>query len=410
MKQYLIVNREWKVLYGDYELTLLNWESGKILEIYGAKFKLFKMWHQGQPIMVESTNNKVKELIELIKINNIGKFENKYYVNEEYHIGKMRDLYSEKRAKLTRVFLELPGKCSYNCNYCLKKKTSPCWVCGKSENGMKVNLNVYYQIIDMLSKQGCEQIVFHGGNVFEYSDFLPLLKKVEECHIHPCILMDEKLIEKIEIDKIIDFNPVLVISVDCTEEINIEQFQYIKKSMCENDIDIKFSVILSQKTVEFYSKLEKEINAYDNDIINISLVTKEKITQEELNTTCFIENIQIKELRVLSQMNMCMAGMIAINSQLEVKPCPHMKQFVLGRMQVIGDKLSYIKEKNNITLSDFWLTSKSYIDQCSKCSKKYICMDCRALELVYGVESQGQYRKRECSYHKKSQQCIRNDL
>lgn len=409
MKPYLVLNSEWKVLYGDYELTLLNLQSGQSFEIHGSKFKLFRMWHHGEPVQINSENSVVKELIKFIKTNNIGEFEESFYVNEEYRIGKVLELYSEKRVRLTRVFLEIAGKCFENCDYCSKKMTSPCWVCGKPKNSRKIGVDIYCQIIDMLSQQGCEQVVIHGGNVFNYPDLIILLEQMQECNICPCILISETLLNKIDFNIITAFNASVVVSVDCTKEVTIEKFIYLQKFLLEYNIDIKFSVILSKDTIGDYLKLEEKLDTCCSDIVNISLITEEKITQEELEGVCFVRDIGQEEFKILSQMNMCMAGMVAINSFLEVNPCPYMKQYVLGKILQIDNKLMYIKGKSDITLSDFWLTSKSYIEQCSGCSKKHICMDCRAVELMYGEKSDSRFRKREC-YYKNFQKFISNDL
>lgn len=398
MKQYLILNSEWKVLYGDFELTLLNLQSGQILEINGFEFKLFKMWHHGEPVQINSEDNRVKELIEFIKIHNIGKFEESFYVSEEYHIGKVRELYSEKRVRLTRAFLEIAGTCFEDCDYCSKKMTSPCWVCGKPENNEEIGINIYCQIIDLLSQQGCEQIVIHGGNVFEYSHLSILLKQMEECNICPCILTSEALLSKMDFNIVTDFNVSVVVSVDCTKEVMIEKFIHLQKFFLEYNVDVKYSVILSKNTIRDYLKIENELDIHCKDIVNVSLITEEKITQEELEGICLVRDIGQEEFKILSQMNMCMAGMIAINSFLEVTPCPYMRKFIFGKILMINNKLKYVKETDDITLSDFWLTSKPYIEQCSGCSKMHICMDCRAVELMYGKKTDSRFRKRECYY------------
>lgn len=398
MERYLVLNSEWKVLYGDYELTLLNLQSGQNLEINAAKFKLFRMWHHGEAVQINSEDSVVKELIEFIKINNIGEFEERFYVNEEYHIGKVRELYSEKRVRLTRVFLEIAGTCLEDCDYCSKKVTSPCWVCGKPKNSEEIGVEDYCQIVDMLSQQGCEQIVIHGGNVFKYPDLPVLLKQIEECNICPCILVAERLLDEVDFDMVTAFNASIVVSIDCTKEFTIEKVIHLQKSLSEHDADIKFSVILSKDTIEDYLELENKLDTCCSSIVNISLVTEEKITQEELEGICLVKDIGQEEFKLLSQMNMCMAGMIAINSFLEVNPCPHMEQFIFGKILRIDNKLVYIKENSDITLSDFWLTSKPYMEQCAGCSKKHICMDCRAVELMYGENSDSRFRKRECHY------------
>ncbi|AFK21858.1 radical SAM protein [Pyrococcus sp. ST04] len=77
-----------------------------------------------------------------------------------------------------------------------------------------------------------------------------------------------------------------------------------------------------------------------------------------------------------TQYNNCMAGLVAITPDGFAVPCPLLRKFVVG--DITKESLRKILKKQR--LKKFWKLTKDYIEGCNKCSLRYICHDCRALE------------------------------
>ncbi|WP_231845556.1 radical SAM protein [Pyrococcus abyssi] len=83
----------------------------------------------------------------------------------------------------------------------------------------------------------------------------------------------------------------------------------------------------------------------------------------------------------------CMAGLIAISPEGFVTPCPLLRKIIVG--DITKESLRKIVKKQK--LRRFWKLTKDDIEPCSRCSFRYVCHDCRALEYqatgeLFGME------------------------
>ncbi len=72
----------------------------------------------------------------------------------------------------------------------------------------------------------------------------------------------------------------------------------------------------------------------------------------------------------------CLYGTLSIDSSGNIFPCPYMKNENLGN---VDDNVIYDIFENK--LSRYWSLSLSELENCSDCSLKYACTDCRAYEV-----------------------------
>jgi len=83
----------------------------------------------------------------------------------------------------------------------------------------------------------------------------------------------------------------------------------------------------------------------------------------------------------------CMSGLVAISPEGFATPCPLLRKFIVG--DVTKESLKTIVKKQR--LRKFWKLTKDKIETCKRCSFRYMCHDCRALEYqatgeLFGVE------------------------
>lgn len=378
MKKYMIINNKYSVEYGKYELTLINFEKGDYYSLNGSQYEIFKQWHKNKPINTDALTEEEEGLYLFLKSSGIASFKDKYYATESYNIGKRIMLYNEKKCKLSRVFIELGSEES---SEQMSNLTSPCWVCRSHQKITIPDESIYIRLIEKLSGNGCDQIVLYGGDILSCSSAEAIMKAADEAYIQLCIIVSEDMLTESAIKTAVENNAVLVVTIDLSKTFDINKFMNIYKMLCDKNATAKYSFIISSETMKEYKSYEEKIFSLGAEIVNVSLMMENSISESELSEICMINSVDINEYKIFSSMNTCMAGTIAIDTDLNIIPCPEMKSFSLGKIVYDENSLKFIRKNTEYRLSDFWLNNKNFMQECSICSKKNLCMDCRAAEI-----------------------------
>lgn len=398
MKKYMVLDRRYNVEYGKYDVTLLDFETGNYFSLCGEKNIVFRKWMKGCAIDTETLTGQEKELYDYFLSNNVADFSDKYYARESYNVGKKLMLYNEKRCKLCRMFIELADvRSSYE-----KRMTSSCWVCQSDEKINISDADKYVRLIEGAASYGCDQIILYGGNVIAAPEIKDLMKAADDSYIQLCILVNGRTLTDDEIKCSAENNTILVVTVDASEKFDYEYFSELHERISSAGGYAKYSIVVTNDTVKEYNLCAEKIAALGAEVVNVSMIIDDSISETELSEICTLESVNINEYKLFSSMNVCMAGTIAVDHNMNVIPCPLMKKYPLGRI-VDDNGIRY--EKNNVDyrLSDFWLSNKEYMKNCSDCSRKHLCMDCRAAEIEYSDNKYDRFYKRDCIYMKKCQ-------
>ena len=137
-------------------------------------------------------------------------------------------------------------------------------------------------------------------------------------------------------------------------------------------------------------------------LLNKGLILEDinKISLDELKYMCK-QDVDYKVYSFMQDYNMCLYSTIAINSNLEILPCPRMTNRILGKLDRENPDITqnFAKETN---LAELWFMKKENIDKCKKCSRRYLCLECRQIEEKITKVNNG---KRDCSYLDSKEEC-----
>ncbi|MBP1565610.1 MAG: hypothetical protein J6A58_07655 [Oscillospiraceae bacterium] len=396
MKKYMILNNKYSVEYGKYDATLFNFEDYNFFSINGERFKLFKDWIKGEPIDTDEFNETSKEFYEFLKNNDVAQFSDKFYISEQFNVGKKLSLYNEKICKLSRLFISLGDDEVKK----TKNITSPCWVC-LSDSPVKIqNPELYVELIKKIASDGGDQIILYGGNVIANPEISTFMKVADESYIQLCINVNSKTLIDEEIKLAEEYNTILVVTFDFSEKFDMDHFNNVFERIKQYGVLAKYSFVVSNDTIEKYKMMEDKISDLGAEIVNLSIVMDDNITENELSEVCIPKNIGFEEYKIYKSMNPCMAGSLVVDTDMSILPCPVMKKHQLGKVVYANGEIKMQMNRDKYRLSDFWLSSKEYINNCSECSRKHLCMDCRGAELSVG-DINNNFFKRECEYMNK---------
>lgn len=155
------------------------------------------------------------------------------------------------------------------------------------------------------------------------------------------------------------------------------------------------NVLGAENIYEFLSKqqimlLNKALILEDNSKINL----------DELKYMCK-QDVDYNVYSFMQNYNTCLYSTIAINSNLEILPCPRMTNRILGKLD--RENLDINKKfTSKINLEELWFMKKENIDKCKKCSRRYLCLECRQIEEKVTKRHNG---KRNCVYLDDKEEC-----
>lgn len=395
MKNYMILNRKYTVEYGTYDATFIDFEKGNYFSLGGEKYELFRTWQKNKTVDTENFTSTEKELYEFLTENGIASFEERFYVSEGFDVGKKFMLYNEKKSPLSRVFIEL-GKGDFKKKF--ERITSPCLVCQNNEKISISNEEMYVKLIEELACRGVQQIVMYGGDILNNPSSKVFMKVADESYIQFCLIVDESDVTVENIAQVSEYSTELIITVDFRSIVDIDKIRQIEQKLHEKNVFAKYSVVISSSTISDYVVKECQLSALETEVVNVSYVMEEKITDVELSEICLLKSVNLNEYKIYSSMNPCMAGTLVIDSDLNVIPCAEMKNYIFGKIIYENNKFKYVKNDTEYSIADFWLSGKAIIKECAECSRKHLCMDCRAAEIDYSGNFENRNTKRKCSY------------
>jgi len=290
--------------------------------------------------------------------------------------------------KINFAWIEVTSKCNINCQYC--------YIPNKLKRHM--SYEEFTRALNFLKSQDCNKIQIIGGEPFYHPNILTLLKKAADYGFKISIYTNGLLLN----ENIIDFISSLKIAIN----IGIPPFTIEKKeflTILRKNISLTKKVGTLRKvsttiTQANYKCNFKEIlgNAYElfkPDIVrinspkglkyyNIELLNKKLIT---INT--FRKPVKSSDIFKRLTLHNCFAGRIYITSNLEIFPCPMVRDIKIGKIES--------NNKNNIELYKSYYLTKDKIFICRKCEFRYACFDCR-----YEVWGKNSYnRPWYCTYN-----------
>jgi len=349
-----------------YKLDMLNSEVIMLTKKGYSVLEISKKIGMGLNYIMNILNNYVE--------NELGFFsENKLFI-EEYKIGNIllnKDI--SFNPVIYRCFIEISYACGLNCDFCDDEKINQCYLCHK-QGEKKINTNGIKKFINFIVNTNCLSLVFHGGD--------PLLNP-------------ELLKEMIKFSRNKGFNgKIFVITngkniykiYDYLEEYHVYYIipyidkNYMKSELLSVDeiIDLKNKYNDTIKITKLFTpdsfKLKEEKEIYfdyfslkNPEIVYDLLKDNKGLGIPKVDANRFYHN---------KYRHPCLYGNLAIDLLGNIYPCPHMKNDNLGN---IDENVIYDIFENKLV--EYWNLSLSKLQNCSDCSLKYACTDCRAYEV-----------------------------
>lgn len=302
---------------------------------------------------------------------------------------------------LKKAILELTTNCYLDCLYCDRNSDFPVSACTcKRWSYDKIKFD-YSTIVTQLLSLGVEKIMIIGGDPFfdANAELLSLLNALRKHDYlgELVIFTNGSMIrnEHISMLQIVPNTRINFILLGSNED----EYDYISQkpnvygTIIENVKMVKKNNILVHGTylLNNYNTSNLSTSSLNNLGIHIGskFIFHERLTNVDLlkayesrqNTIDFVYN------QIVEQINQCLYQQIFISSDLKVYPCPYLRDFCLGDLKMLKIHEVFMKDKYR----EFWLLSKSLIENCQKCKYRITCADCRALEYGATKNLYGEY-------------------
>ena len=302
------------------------------------------------------------------------------------------NLFFKLPPQINRAFLELSNECDNNCFFCASDRYSlrfRCMGCGKdpSYNNITISVEKWTEYMKQLYALGVTELYITGGNVFLD---VPKLKAV---------ILSAKEIGFRYIN-VISGNRNINALRQLGEVANGVKFiiqRYLDenyKQLIESDEIIQNIDILDKSEYCFVFLLDY----YNKSLVNdIAATVKNKIKQNSFYFDYLLDNqnltdIQLREIKftnskiklddfsIKGKYNPCLNSTVTIKADGIITTCPGLKDYPLSKT---GDLYEAIKKDNITRYSSLGCND---IEPCNKCEYRYLCSDCRYIEIKNGAQ------------------------
>lgn len=308
-------------------------------------------------------------------------YDNRIYIEKVNYNAEWKDkLFFKIPPKVDTAFIELSNSCPKNCKYCksdeyvLRTSCSNCSeTSGEVHYADRKSMN---KVIDILINIHIKQIIFTGGNILSNEILPELIEKIYTNIDNITIITDFELAHKYV--KSYDYNIDFVMQYNVTNEY-IKELKNIIDYQQESKHNIKWVFILDYKdknleqNIANYLIANKISNFFFDYILNINLISEQ--AQKIIDGVPTLHKYSYR-----SKFNTCLGRMISIKSNGIITTCPSMVKKPIGEDFHLIEAFLSDEYKEQIHLS------ASKINPCNSCSLRYLCCDCRYLELLAGSE------------------------
>lgn len=304
-----------------------------------------------------------------------------YYDSPPY-IQKLRlgprNMYDDLDAppKLFKAFIEINNSCDQNCWFCGFngiKRTLGCIGCniwGEKDSPMDISL--IKTLIDDLSALNCSSLFLKGG------DLTKDWERTNHVINHACgkfenlfLTLNEKNCSEKHLNQL--KGKVIII-------LQVEDLNDIQKY----GEDVFFLLISTGD--------EKIINNYPDKRIEVDLVGDDKtnLVKNKLNQELSTNLFQFTNNLIYHP---CLGNSLTITHNGNLIPCAMLRSYVFGNIKKM--RIYDIFQEKKEDIDKIWKMNLDELEKCTNCEFRYVCMDCRALE----IHQTGKIRGKElCNY------------
>ncbi|MBI5123671.1 radical SAM protein [Candidatus Roizmanbacteria bacterium] len=304
------------------------------------------------------------------------------------------------KPNLRFAWLEITDQCNERCLHCYGGFSPN----RKEKTAQPLTYDYWRNVIQQLSKNGCQQIQFIGGEPFRYHDetktqtVLNLAEFARETGVDFVeIFTNGTLISQEAVKRLKDLGVQIALSFYSSEAaihdtITQTPGSYKKtlraiNMLKEADVPVRAAVIImkqNEETIEQTLEMTRNLglNIRAPDVVRPSGRAQETNIMPDIKTLLKYGLLQKPNFstdpvsfRRNHLYNTCLAGKIAIATDGKVMPCIFSRKETLGNIK--NQELEEILQSP--TVKETWELTKDKVLVCKDCEYRYACFDCRPL-------------------------------
>lgn len=355
----------------------LNPESLLVVGANGAVIcdafnnKIYHLNDKEKELIVKAENNNEilisEEFYHILKKECLGNFYKKIPYIQKVRLGSAYQ--SNKYFNFNKFFLELTDKCDFNCCYCgfknEDKRSKGCLGCNSiEEDGEYLSRQEFYEIIDTVSNLGCDELYITGGDLSLDVNFSKDIIEYANLKIPNIFIILSYNHNFIEFLDLIGDNLHLILQID------LEDYD----SNLLNNENIEYLVVVPEGQEKiFYKKRSNNHSLCIPDFLSRKFKSNPNLNNNyDFNLNSFFHNLIFHP---------CLGKSLFISSKGNVYPCPMFRLNKWGNIKNLS-LLNFLDENKN-KIYDFWELNLDNIEKCNVCEFRYLCSDCRALEMEF---------------------------
>lgn len=341
---------------------------------------------------ISSKYERCKDFLDNLVQRQLGCFyKNKIYIDKKILASPINAVINN--FKVRRVYIQFPWECDLSCDYCKNPKAliwQGCRSCGVYQNGNQTVFTIK-NIMKLLKVLKPQEVIIRGGNPFLQSNLNEVLYDIKTCGVNNVTIIwnglafnpqisEEKRLAGLSVTYNIVFKGITENDYEALEldanilKQQIKTIEDIKKIGAQTII----SIILSDKTVSTTKEIQEFFWKYDcKKLVFCELIEKKanfKLKSDLNKNAVLLSNYW--DIPYRNKYNMCLNGMISIEPDGNITPCPMIKESI-GLLSD-SDSIHFIDADK--LFAKYWTKVKRNENICMNCGLNTVCVGCSHIE------------------------------
>lgn len=309
------------------------------------------------------------------------------FIPKMYHTDSLLKQTSLKiPPSISKVFIILENNCNQDCDYCDTKyvRQNACIGCFRQKNEIATkhtSFEQYLTFLHYMKKIKAQTVYFTGGDLLaKWDDNLPIIKEAVNLgfqHIFIILGGVGKISQKI-INQLNELNVHPIYQVIVNEHGLIENHDLIANASQNCYFCLLYKTHDSNIIIDSANKINQVYNL--KGIFIDRLIKKSDIQHFDFDFLRPKRTTSVEDFSFSLEYNQCLNGTISLNTNQEIIVCPRLTELVVGHIDNCYECLS---EKS---AQLYWGLTKDKIKLCRDCHLRYICGDCRFLEMSFSQD------------------------
>ncbi len=384
--KYFKLLEECYLVSGEKESAIYNILSGDVFIVNSVEKELLAQTESNIPVIeacekiglkIETAKAYLNNLIEA----KLGKYAETPLTVEKLELLPkwMEKIFFKLPPVINRATIEIGNRCDLSCDFCGSKSKinkMKCLSCNGDGNNEFIELNMAYEIIDILAIYNCKQIYIKGGNLLlDWNKVKKIVEYAIKTGINNIVLnivssiKDNEIIEYIKEKKI-----TLMVQKYIKEEFNI--WQLFDEVKIYEGINVTYLFLADYRIKNDVYNLYKSLTEHNFQNIMFDFFVpndRELVPKEYIKDLSRLQRVSMESISISKKYNPCFFQSCFFDNEGNIYPCSGLREFMYGNINNIS---ATFKEEN---LNKYWKLNKDSLSECKSCELRYACDDCRGL-------------------------------